>query len=760
MSIELSSTALKVLEARYLMKKGTKIIEKPLQMFQRVARNIAETEDIYKGDKEKAYNTFFDLMTSLNFLPNSPTLMNAGLPLQQLSACFVLPVEDSMHSIFSTLRHTALIHKSGGGTGFSFSRIRPMNDLVHVTGGIASGPISFMKVFDSATEVIKQGGKRRGANMAILRVDHPDILDFISSKDHEGVLANFNISVALTDAFFKAYEKNQEYDLINPRTNKKVGRLKAKDVFDKIAHQAWKNGEPGIVFIDKINDKNPTTHIGLIESTNPCGEQPLLPYESCNLGSINLSNMVKKSKIDWSLLEKTVHDSVWFLDNVIDMNQYPISEIEEMTKANRKIGLGVMGWADMCIKLNIKYNSNEALNLAEKVMKFINDKGIDKSVEIAKKRGVFPNFKGSSWDKKNIRMRNATVTTIAPTGSISIIAGASSGIEPLFALGFLRKISIGDFLEIHPLFEKITKEKKIFSKELMEQIVEQGSIQKIKEIPKDIKELFVTTMDISPEWHIKTQAVFQKYVHNAVSKTINLPSNATVKDIEDAYLKSYKLNCKGVTVYRDKSRDLQVLNIGKEKKKEEEVSHKLKPRVRPTYTKGMTIKVKTGCGNMYVTINEDQEGLCEVFSQLGKSGGCPASQTEAISRLVSLSLRSGIDSQSVLKELRGIRCPSPIRVQEGLILSCPDAIGIAIETYLNDLKERGEDISGKKIKKLNVNNKGIDAFMKNAAEKKNEKNGFSKVEASNPVICPDCGSTMYYAEGCSMCPVCGFSKCT
>ncbi|MBU1076990.1 MAG: adenosylcobalamin-dependent ribonucleoside-diphosphate reductase, partial [Spirochaetes bacterium] len=479
MDVTLSKTALKVLEARYLMKKGNKIVEKPIQLFERVAKNIAEAEELYKGNKEEAYKAFFQLMTSLNFLPNSPTLMNAGLPLQQLSACFVLPVDDSMESIFSALKYTALIHKSGGGTGFSFSRIRPVNDLVHVTGGIASGPISFMKVFDGATEVIKQGGKRRGANMAILRVDHPDILDFIKCKDREGVLANFNISVALTKEFFIAYEKKQEYNLINPRNSKVIGKLKAKEVFDLIAKQAWKNGEPGIIFIDNINDHNPTTHVGLIESTNPCGEQPLLPYESCNLGSVNLSNMAVKGQVDWNLLEQTVKNSVWFLDNVIDKNKYPIANIEEMTMANRKIGLGVMGWADMCIRMNIKYNSEAAIKLAEKVMKFVNDKGMEKSVELAGSRGTFPNFKGSSWDKKNIKMRNATITTIAPTGSISIIAGASSGIEPLFALGYLRKISIGDFLEIHPLFEKAAKEKGFYSKALVEKVIEKGSIKDI-----------------------------------------------------------------------------------------------------------------------------------------------------------------------------------------------------------------------------------------------------------------------------------------
>ncbi len=461
-----------------------------------------------------------------------------------------------------------------------------------------------MKVFDSATEVIKQGGKRRGANMGILRVDHPDIMEFITCKDKEGILANFNISVDITDEFMKAYEKNGEYDLINPRSNTNAGKLKARDVFEKIARQAWKNGEPGMVFIDKINQKNPTIKLGLIESTNPCGEQPLLAYESCNLGSINLSNMVQNEKINWGLFEKTVKDSVWFLDNVIDMNKYPIKEIEKMTNSNRKVGLGVMGWADMLIKLNIKYNCNDALKLAEKVMKFIQEKGVEKSVEIANKRGVFPNYKNSQWKKRNIKIRNATITTIAPTGSISILAGASSGIEPLFALGYIRKISIGDFIEIHPLFEKTAKEIGFYSDGLMEEIIEKGSIKDIKGIPNDVKEMFVTTMDISMDWHIKMQAAFQKYVDNAVSKTINLPSDAIVDDIKNAYLLSYRLNCKGLTVYRDKSREEQVLNVGKSEEKKEEAHRKLTPRKRPAYTRGMTVKIRTGCGNMYITIND------------------------------------------------------------------------------------------------------------------------------------------------------------
>ena len=771
--LKLGKTALKVLESRYLQRDvNNKIIETPEGMFERVAKNIASAELNYNKERfQEAFERFYNLMISLNFLPNSPTLMNAGLPLQQLSACFVLPIEDSMDSIFETLKYTAIIHKSGGGTGFSFSRLRPKNDIVQKTGGVASGPISFMKVYDSATDIIKQGGKRRGANMGILNVDHPDILDFITAKDKEGILSNFNISVAATDKFINAVKNNKEYELINPRSNEIVGKLNANEVFEKIIYQAWKNGEPGMIFIDVINKYNPTPNVGQIESTNPCGEQPLLPYESCNLGSINLSNMVIDGKIDWDLLESTTKDAVWFLDNVIDMNKFPIKEIEKKTRGNRKIGLGIMGWADMLIKLNIKYNSDEAIKLAEKVMKFINDKGIEKSIELAEERGVFPNWKGSIWEKKNIKLRNATITTIAPTGTISIIAGVSSGIEPLFALGYIRKISLGEFIEVHPLFEKIAKKRGFYSEELISEVIKEGTLKNIEEVPDDIKNIFITTMDVDTEWHIKMQAAFQKYVHNAVSKTINMPSTATVEDVKKAYLFAYDLGCKGITVYRDKSRDEQVLNRGvseKEKKIEEKVEKKIElalrePRKRPSYTHGVTIKVKTGCGNMYVTINEDEEGLCEVFAQLGKSGGCAASQTEAIARLVSLSLRSNIDVYSIIKELRGIRCPSPFRMREGWVLSCPDAIGIALETYMKEFKRGEKNIKGIKDIKLKISNDSVDEFIKTSKElkaKSKNDNGFSQIEDNSPSTCPECGSTMIYAEGCSICPVCGYSKCS
>ncbi|OGW49427.1 MAG: ribonucleoside-diphosphate reductase, adenosylcobalamin-dependent, partial [Nitrospirae bacterium RBG_19FT_COMBO_42_15] len=560
-NLNLTENALIVLEKRYLKKDGDgNVIETPEEMFHRVAKNIASAELIYnpKAVASEVEEEFYEIMVNLEFLPNSPTLMNAGRELQQLAACFVLPVEDSLDSIFEAVKDTAIIHQSGGGTGFSFSRLRPKNDRVSTTSGVASGPVSFMKVFNTATEVIKQGGARRGANMGILSVDHPDILEFIRAKENPAEFTNFNLSVGIDEKFMKSFENDSDYDLINPRNNKVKGKLKAKDVFHEIVDAAWKNGEPGIVFLDTINRFNPTPHLGKIEATNPCGEQPLLPYEACNLGSINLTKMLKKIgdgyEIDYNKLERTIKTGVRFLDNVIDVNKYPLPQINRMCKGNRKIGLGIMGFADMLILLNIPYNSQKALDTAEELMKFIEKNTKDTSTELANERGVFPNYNGSIYEKKGILVRNATTTTIAPTGTLSIIANCSSGIEPLYGITYTRKILDDVELKIlNPNFEEIAKRKGFHSKKLIDTIIAFGSIQERTDVPDDVKRLFITAHDITPEDHIRIQAAFQKYTDNAVSKTVNFHEDAQKADIEKAFLLAYKLGCKGVTIYRSGS---------------------------------------------------------------------------------------------------------------------------------------------------------------------------------------------------------------
>jgi len=749
----LSQNAMKVLERRYLKKddKG-KVLETPKQMIARVARTIASAEVSYGASREDLLaveKKFYDMIASMEFVPNSPTLMNAGRELGQLSACFVLPVGDSIEEIFDAIKYTALIHKSGGGTGFSFSRLRPANDSVQSTKGVSSGPISFMEVFNAATETIKQGGTRRGANMGILRVDHPDILAFIEAKKDQKRLTNFNISVALTDKFMKAVREKRKYDLVNPHSGEAAGQLDAEQVFDKITNMAWRNGEPGTIFIDKINKDNPTPEIGAIESTNPCGEQPLLPYESCNLGSINLSKMLKNSEtgwtIDWDKLRDTTVWATRFLDNVIDVNKYPLPQIAEMTKSNRKIGLGIMGFADMLIRLDIAYDSAESLEIARNLMRFMHTTAREASQNLAKARGDFPNFGKSTLRKKYPQMRNATVTTIAPTGTISIIAGCSSGIEPLFAIAYVRNVMDKDELsEVNPIFEEIAKARGFYSDELMKKVAEHGSITDIDEIPEDVRRVFVTAHDITPEWHIRMQAAFQEYTDNAVSKTVNFPETATPEDVKKVYMMAFELGLKGVTVYRDGSRDEQVLNIGKVNRKEGDgstaeeeqagVIHHRAPRARPAVIHGRTHRLETGCGKLYITINEDEHGLFEVFTQMGKSGGCTASQAEAISRLISLGLRSGIDPKMLIKQLKGIRCPSPLMQPGGMILSCSDAIAKSLEKYI---EEREKPLTKKDaVKKMNYVDKG-DVCPE----------------------CPECGAMVDYVEGCVVCRSCGYSRC-
>lgn len=749
----LTDNALKVLEKRYFNKnEDGSVRENWDQLIDRVAGNIAGEDSAKKEEYRK-------LLDSGLFLPNSPTLMNAGNDLQQLSACFVLPIEDSMDSIFETLKNAALIHKSGGGTGFSFSRLREANARVRSTNGVSSGPLSFLRVFNAATDAVKQGGTRRGANMAILNVDHPQIMDFITCKENTNDLTNFNISVGLTETFMRAVYADEEYDLVSPATGESKGRLKASDVFSLIVEMAHRNGEPGIVFLDRINRDNPTPAIGRIESTNPCGEQPLLPNEACNLGSINLALMIKDNAPDFTLLRAVIRDSVDFLDDVIDRSNFPLPQIEAMVKANRKIGLGVMGWADMLYQLNIPYSSPEAEDLAKKIMEFIDFEAKQRSMELAIEKGSFPNF-GSSiyrhsgieretvqkpWNDLfgNIRdkgLRNATVTTIAPTGTISMIADTSSGIEPQFSLVYVKNVMDGEkLLYVNKYFQKVLESEGLLTRELLEEVSAYGSIAHIESIPKHIRDVFQTAHDISPEWHIRMQAAFQMFTDNAVSKTINFSHDASVDDIRTAYEMAYQLGCKGVTVYRDGSRENQVLSTGTSQQATSVSESKVAPRHRPEVTHGVTQRLETGCGHMYVTVNSDELGACEIFVQMGKVGGCASAQLEAIARLSSLALRSSIKVESIIRQLKGIRCQSPMWYKGKMITSCGDAVGQALEQYLQNYVNT--DIS-------NIN------FTYEMGEG----------ERPNPAdrtisLCPECSSSIEHVEGCLKCPSCGWSKC-
>ncbi len=753
----ISDNAKVVLEKRYYKKdsKG-RLIENWEKMVSRVAN------DISNGDDELS-KQFFALLDSGFFMPNSPTLMNAGNDLQQLSACFVLPIEDSIDSIFTSIKNAALIHKSGGGTGFSFSRLRETDARVKTTSGVSSGPISFLKVFNSATDAVKQGGTRRGANMAILNIDHPQIIDFITAKSDPSQLTNFNLSVGITHSFMEALSKDSTFDLVSPQSGRVTDTLKASDIFNLIVELAHKNGEPGIVFIDRLNKYNPTPHVGNIESTNPCGEQPLLPNEACNLGSIDVARFFEK-RFDWDKLGEIVAESVLFLDCVIDRSKFPLPEIDKMAKANRKIGLGIMGFADLLYKMGIPYDSDEAVEFAKKLMEFIDYAAKEKSVDLAMKKGEFPNYKGSiyeqgklfrdkvskNWEKLSADIqangiRNATLTTIAPTGTISMICNTSSGVEPQFSLVYIKDVMDGEkLLYVNPVLEQKLKDTGLFSQKLMEKIAEKGSLAEIDEIPAEIKKVFVTSHDISPEWHIKMQAAFQEYTDNAVSKTINFNQSATREDIRKSYLLAFELGCKGVTVYRDGSRQNQVLNVGSLKNDTAKQDDRIVPRTRPEFMHGVTRKIETGCGHLYITINADENGAFEVFTQMGKVGGCPSAQLEAIARLASLCLRSNVKIESMIQQLRGIHCPSPMWFKGTIITSCADAIARSLDSYLK-LYKAG---------KINGLNNDCDEYEDDKSEN-NDKNGRKTIGGS----CPDCGGVIEFSEGCKKCHLCGWSKC-
>lgn len=760
--IDLTESSIKVLEGRYLKRDDSgKAIETAHDMFQRVAYNIAEADKIYDTNAsiEKTAENFYQVMSNLYFLPNSPTLMNAGRELQQLSGCFVLPIDDSIVDIFEIAKQGALVHKSGGGTGYSFSRIRPNGDYVKSTSGIASGPISFMDVFNKYTDVVKQGGTRRGANMGILRVDHPDIIEFIDAKNKpndknkkiadnfkeskslkENIekllvgnyqLNNLNISVALTDRFMDAVERDEEYELIHPATKKVTRKLKAREVLDKIAENAWKNGEPGVIFIDEINRHNPTPEVGEIESTNPCGEQPLLPYESCNLGSIDVSKFVDNKKIDFGRLEEVVHTAVHFLDNVIDMNKFPLPQIEKMTKANRKIGLGVMGFADMLIQLGVPYNSQDAILKAEEVMDFIQVKSKEASAKLAEKRGNFPNIDKSIY--KGQLMRNATTTTIAPTGTIGVITGSSQGIEPLYAIVYKRTTPQFTLFEPNKIFKKIAQEKGFYSESLLKEIFgRNGTIKEFDSIPKEVRDLFITAYELNPEEHVKIQAAFQKHVDNAVSKTINFPESAKVEDVKNSFILAYKNNCKGVTVYRNNSSEEQVLTTGKKTSNRSLVSmivEEVLKKPRPERVEGLTLKQTTPFGNMYPTINKDMKtgNLYELFLAIGKGGGDVTAMAEGFSRALSLLFKVGVPPEIIIEQFEGIGGKSQIFDKGQAIGSIPDAIAQAIKKYLEQTGGNGNDKSKK-----------------------------DPIKSGN--LCPRCGSPLIKQEGCEKCsdPECLF----
>ena len=774
---EWTESAVRVLRERYLMRDGDQVTETPDEMCWRVARAIAKAEAKWGKSQEEIDATaqsFRDVMQALLFMPNSPTLMNAGKENGlQYSACYVLPIEDSLEGIFESVKRAALIHKSGGGTGFAFSRLRSKDSIVKSTGGKASGPVSFMRVFNAATEAVKQGGTRRGANMGILRVDHPDILEFIDCK-LDGGITNFNISVAITDAFMKALVEDSEYELRCPATGELQGILRAREVFDRIVQAAWRTGDPGLVFIDRVNASpaNPTPAVGQIEATNPCGEQPLLPNEACNLGSVNLARLVKREParrnghvhaarvdVNWEALEQVVRVAVRFLDDVIDVNPYPLPDIDKMVKDNRRIGLGVMGWSDLLIQMGIPYNSEEAITLGDRVMSFIERIGHEESAKLAEERGPFPNWAESIY-RDGPPLRNATVTTIAPTGTISIIAGSTSGVEPLFAIAFRHIVGDRQLTFVNPNFESVARERGFYSEELMEKVARQGTVHGLEEVPEDVRKVFVTAHEVEPEWHVRTQAAFQRHTDNGVSKTVNLANTATVEDVAAVYTEAYELGCLGITVFRDGCKSTQVLHVGSESKAVEVQAKgaaaelawsrdKIKPR--PRIVAGHTYRAATPLGTAFVTVNRNGSNEpFEVFLNVGKAGSDTAAVAEAIGRLISLVLRlpsplaPTTRLREVVSQLVGIGGGRQLGFGRERVRSLPDAVAQVLAENL-----RSEP---------SVEAEGAAPIQLELEALKGEPEEDAPTRIGD--LCPDCGhATLVYEEGCHKCYSCGFSEC-
>jgi len=782
MNVQISGNAQTVLAARYLKKDKTgKVIETAEELFNRVATAVSSAEKNY-GLSDSAIETvrdaFYEMMATGDFMPNSPTLMNAGRSMGMLSACFVLPVEDSIDGIFNSIKNTALIQKAGGGTGFSFSRLRPEGDMVASSGGTTSGPLSFIRVFSEATNAIQQGAFRRGANMGIMRIDHPNVIKFINAKEDLTKLTNFNLSISITDEFMKQVKDSPQADHMvrNPRTGK-LGNLlkdngdswKVGEVFDVIINRAWKTGEPGVIFIDRINRDNPTPAIGEIEATNPCGEQPLLPYESCNLGSINILKFVKKGAdgrnvFDFDRFGRVVQLATRFLDDIIDINQFPIPEIAEMTRGNRKIGLGVMGFADALYALGIPYNSDEGIAMGERVMAALNNESHAASQKLAEERGVFPNWNKSVWEQKGIRIRNACTTTVAPTGTISIIAGCSGGIEPLFSLVFYRNVLDGKrLIEVNEQFEQTAKRRGFYSAEIMEQIASKGSLRDIKGIPDDVKQVFVTARDISPENHIRMQAAFQKACDSSISKTINFENNATESDVRNIFVLAFEQGCKGVTVYRDGCRENQPMALAgkaeKDKKKDHDIDlHKpIRPISLPDVMPAIKVRQMTPFGNMHVKIVVDpRTGMeREVFAQLGKGGDVANSDLEAICRMMSLYLRVNGSLDDIVAQLSGIGSSLSIPTKDGRIVSLADGLARAIEKY-----RHAKQIAGLEALLLGkVDMSKLQKGLKTMGIAQSDNGTQTTADGAFKVKCPDCSGDLTFVEGCVSCRLCGYSKC-